>query len=204
VTARAVFYFDLGSPYAYLAATRIDALLPSPPDWQPVLLGGIYKARDRSSWAWTPRREQGMREIERRASAYGLPPIRWPEVWPSDGLLAMRVAVAAFEGGLGKPFAREAFAAHFVEGGTLSDPRTLARAAERCGGEPDALLAAASDPAIKLKLRESTDAALAAGVVGVPSVRLCVGGSSDPIYWGDDRLDEAAAHLRRLEGGTTS
>lgn len=75
------FYFDLGSPYAYLAAERVDELLPEPPQWQPVLLGGLFKRTGRSSWALGDhrRRQAGMAEIERRAAGYGLPAIRWPD-----------------------------------------------------------------------------------------------------------------------------
>src|SRR5437764_38291 len=79
------FYYDLGSPYAYLAAERVNALFSEavgePPEWRPILLGGLFARFGRSSWAGGPGRKEGMREIERRASAYGLPPVRWPEPW---------------------------------------------------------------------------------------------------------------------------
>ena len=48
-----VFYFDLGSPYSYLAAERIHEVLPEPPLWQPILLGGLFKLLGRRSWAQT-------------------------------------------------------------------------------------------------------------------------------------------------------
>ncbi len=195
MSGAAVFYFDLGSPYGYLAAERIDSVLPVVPDWQPVLLGGIFKARNRGSWAMTPRRDPGMREIERRAAGYGLPPGRWPDVWPNDGLLAMRVAVAAFEHGFGKQFARAAFRIQFVEGCQLAGPRNVGRAVEYCGRDAGDLLAAADDLAIKQRLRSATDSALEVGVVGVPSVLVRTGGAPYPVYWGDDRLEHAAAAL---------
>ena len=86
------FYFDLGSPYAYLAAERLSRLLPEPVRWQPVLLGGLFKLSGRSSWALGDerRRAVGMAEIERRVRAYGLPPMRWPDPWPDDYLTVMR------------------------------------------------------------------------------------------------------------------
>ena len=72
------FYFDVGSPYAYLAAERLPALLPEPVHWQPVLLGGLFRLTGRSSWALGDyrRRQAGMAEIERRTRSYGLPPMR--------------------------------------------------------------------------------------------------------------------------------
>ncbi len=87
-----VFYYDLGSPYAYLAAERIGRVLPVPARWQPILLGGLFKRFATGSWARGPGRAAGIAEVERRAAVYGLPPPRWPDPWPGDGLLVMRVA----------------------------------------------------------------------------------------------------------------
>jgi 2-hydroxychromene-2-carboxylate isomerase len=107
----ATFYFDLGSPYAYLAAERVQSVIPSAVKWQPVLLGGLFKVNGRSSWALGDhrRREAGMAEIERRARAYRLPAIRWPDPWPSNYLAAMRVATFAFTAGRGREFTLCAF-----------------------------------------------------------------------------------------------
>jgi 2-hydroxychromene-2-carboxylate isomerase len=181
----AVFYYDLGSPYAWLAAERVDAVLPSPPRWVPVLLGGLFRATGRSSWAETERRAEGIAEIERRARERGLPAPIWPDPWPNDGLAVMRAAVHAGAEGAGREFAMAAFRLHFTEGVALSDPAAIATAAERAGLEPSAVLAATADPAVKARLRENTDAALARGVFGVPA--LVRGGA---VLWGDDRLEE--------------
>ena len=98
---RPVFYFDLGSPYAYLAAERVNALFADacgqPPEWQPVLLGVLFKRFGRDSWANGPGREKGIREIERRASHRGLAPVRWPDPFPGNTLFAMRAATYAKE-----------------------------------------------------------------------------------------------------------
>jgi 2-hydroxychromene-2-carboxylate isomerase len=83
----AVFYFDIGSPYAYLTAERIDNVLPGPLTWRALLLGSVFRATGRDSWARTSTREAGMAEVEGRASERGLPAITWPESWPNDGLL---------------------------------------------------------------------------------------------------------------------
>src|SRR5579863_3232991 len=106
--ARATFYFDLGSPYAYLVAERIDDMLGTDVLWQPVSLGAIFKATGRSSWAvgGSEQRERGIGEVQQRARAYGLPPLRWPEPWPSNYLFAMRAATFAFRSGRGREFTR--------------------------------------------------------------------------------------------------
>lgn len=181
----AVFYYDLGSPYAWLAAERVDDVLPAPPRWVPVLLGGLFRATGRGSWAETERRAEGIAEIERRARERGLPAPVWPDPWPNDGLAAMRAAVFADGQGAGRRFALAAFRLHFTEGAALSETAAIATAAERAGLEPEAVLAATADPAIKARLRENTDGALARGVFGVPT--LVRGGL---VRWGDDRLAE--------------
>src|SRR5437870_5250569 len=108
---KVTFYFDLGSPYAYLMSERLHELLPETIEWQPILLGGLFKANGRSSWAAGDqgRREAGMAEIERRARSYGLPPMRWPDPWPTNYLTAMRATTYAFTVGRGREFTVRAF-----------------------------------------------------------------------------------------------
>ena len=71
------FYFDLGSPFAYLAAERLPAMIDRPVEWQPVLLGGLFAANGRSSWAAGDAevRRAGMADVERRAAECGLPDV---------------------------------------------------------------------------------------------------------------------------------
>jgi 2-hydroxychromene-2-carboxylate isomerase len=189
---RVTFYFDLGSPYAYLSAERIAGLLPEPVQWQPLLLGGLFKLTGRSSWALGDyrRRQAGMAEIERRAAVYRLPPIRWPDPWPSDYLTAMRVATFAFDAGRGREFAMRAFRDAFQRGRDLAVPAHVFDAAAGAGLDRREAEGAARDQEVKLALREATDAAFELGVIGVPT--LAVEGQ---LLWGDDRLDEAAGSL---------
>ncbi len=187
----AAFYYDLGSPYAYLSAERIHAVFKEvgaePPVWKPVLLGGLFAHFDRGSWARTGAREEGMREIERRAASYGLPPIRWPEGWPSDYLFAMRVATFATEIGRGVSLPLAAFRQHFAAGRDLSEPDNVLIAAASAELHPRALTTAAARNSIKARLRQTTDEAASLGVFGVPSVVV-----EGEVFWGDDRLEEAA------------
>jgi 2-hydroxychromene-2-carboxylate isomerase len=187
------FYFDLGSPYAYLLSERLAEVIQEPVDWQPVLLGGLFKHNGRSSWSLgdEQRRAAGMAEIECRARDYGLPPIRWPEPWPADYLFAMRVATYAFSRGLGRELTTCAFREAFQHGRPLSDPAHMLVAAQQAGLDRDEAQAGAANPQIKQALREATDGAHARGVIGVPT--LAVG---DELFWGDDRLEDAAASLR--------
>jgi 2-hydroxychromene-2-carboxylate isomerase len=188
--ANATFYFDLGSPYAYLSAERISGLFTEAgleqPEWQPVLLGGLFRTFDRDSWSKGPERDEGIAEIEQRAVAYGLPPLSWPEPWPGNMLLAMRVATFAKQTGRTVSFALAAFRQAFAAGRDLSVPDNVLIAAAACELHPKALLKAVETEIVKNALREATDSAAELGVFGVPS--LVVDGE---VFWGDDRLEEA-------------
>jgi 2-hydroxychromene-2-carboxylate isomerase len=186
------FYFDLGSPYAYLAAERLPKVLPAEVHWQPVLRGGLFKLTGRSSWALGDyrRRQAGMAEIEQRARRYGLPPLRWPDPWPGDYLFAMRVTTFAFAEGVGREFSLAAFRAAFTAGANLSIPEHVLRAAEGVGLQREAVDAATRSSEVKQALRQATDAAHARGVFGVPTVAV-----GEELFWGDDRLEDAAAAL---------
>ena len=189
------------SPYAYLAAERLEAVLgraAGAVTWQPVLLGGLFRLTGRSSWALGDyeRRRRGMAEIEARAARYGLPPIVWPEQWPTSSLQAMRLMIHARRTGKEREFATAAFRAAFARGLDLGEWRTALVAAEEAGMVADEAEAAVADPDVKAELKAVTGAAHARGVFGVPT--LAVGAE---LYWGDDRLEEAAARgLRRGRG----
>lgn len=186
---RDIFYFDVGSPYAYLTAERVDEVLPGPVRWQPISLGGLFKVNGRSSWGRgdPERRAQGMAEVQRRAAAYGLPAVTWPDPWPGDYLFAMRALTFAFRRGTGRELTLAAFRAAFVEGSDLSEPQNVLDVAAAVGLDRAEVAEATADPEIKLALRAATEAAHARGVVGVPTIAL-----GDELFWGDDRLPEVS------------
>jgi len=189
--SRPVFYFDVGSPYAYLAAERVNPLFVEatgqPPEWQPILLGGLFRRFGRGSWSQTPAREEGIAEIERRADEYGLQEIRWPDPWPGNTLYAMRTATFAKQSGRTVAFALAAFRQAFAAGRDLTDPDNVLIAAAACELHPRAVEKAVATQAVKSELIAATDKAGDLGVQGVPAV--VVGGE---VFWGDDRLEEAA------------
>lgn len=184
------FFFDLGSPYAWLSAERIDGLFEEadlePPAWRPVLLGGLFQRFDRGSWAKTERREAGISEIERRAREYGLPEPIWPDPWPDSYLFAMRVATFAESEGLLKQFALTSFRDAFTRGIDQAIPEHVLNAAETAGLDRTACEAAVADPEVKDRLKTATARAGDLGVTGIPSVVV-----GETVFWGDDRLAEA-------------
>jgi 2-hydroxychromene-2-carboxylate isomerase len=105
-------------------------------------------------------------------------------------LAPLRAALVAEEHGRLRAFSLAAFAENFVRGTGVRAAGALERAAQRAGVDPAEIREGIERPEIKERLREATDAALAAGVIGVPTVLV----DGDP-FWGDDQLDAAAARL---------
>jgi 2-hydroxychromene-2-carboxylate isomerase len=202
-TQSPVFYFDLGSPFAYLTAFRIEDVLPVRAYWRPVWAVPLIGTSGRD---WRPSFEEGRRrrrDIERRAERYGMPAWRWPlayepadeaahERWQAPNTLAvMRVATFAQQAGVGREFAAGVFHLAFGEGRDITQiDAAIMTVAVDCGLSADDARAAPTRQEIKDALRASTDAAIARGVIGLPTVAV-----GDQLFSGDDRLEEAAAAL---------
>jgi 2-hydroxychromene-2-carboxylate isomerase len=102
----------------------------------------------------------------------------------------MRAAMFAKQSGRVVAFAQAAFRQAFAGGRDLSDTDNLLLAAAACELHPRAVLKGIESRQVKDALREATDDAAARGVVGVPTLRV-----GEEVFWGDDRLEEAAARL---------
>ena len=189
MAAAPVFYFDYSSPYSYLAAARIGDVLPDA-TWRPIAFGILIRRIGKLPWSLGPGRAAGMREVEERAAARGLPPVRWPDGWPdrSYSLLPLRAAVVAEARGRLMEFSAEAYRQMFAAGRTLTEPDPVLEAASAAGLDPGEVAAGLQDPDVKARLREYTDGAIPLGVTGVPTVAV-----GDTLFWGDDMLEAAAA-----------
>src|SRR5688572_12641267 len=73
-----VFYFDLSSPWAWIAAERVLQVVEQPCEWVPVAIP--YEPAFRCAEEEASHRE----DVERAAAAQGLPPVRWPAEYPFD------------------------------------------------------------------------------------------------------------------------
>jgi len=203
--ATPVFFFGAMSPYSWFAAERIDRLLPDA-RWRGVFAGAIFKANGRVSWGLTDQRAGDMAECEARARAHGLGPIRWPEPWPTNDLLIARAMTFAERAGDGpapraghaevRALGLAAMRLAFLDGADLGQEGVVLEAGRRAGIDAEQLRDALSDADIKVALRRATDDALAAGVFGVPTIVL-----GEELFWGDDRLDQAAAAYRSPRAG---
>jgi 2-hydroxychromene-2-carboxylate isomerase len=189
VAADPVFYFDFSSPYAYLAAERMDRLIPNA-DWRPIAFPILLNQLGRLESALGRDFGAVLEDVSARAKERGLPPIRPPQGHPTDtwSLAPLRAALFAEEHGRLKEFTTAAFAKVFVESRPLTDAANLQVAAREAGLDPSEVEQAVERPEIKQRLKENTDEALARGVTGSPTVAI-----GDQLFWGDDRLEEAAA-----------
>ena len=180
------FFYDVGSPYSYLASTRIEAIASdcgATLVWRPMLVGGLFKATNNTPPAFLPARARYLgTDLLRWARFYGVPfHIKMP---PMDTLLAMRALSGLPDGDV--PAGTHAlFKAYWVDDQDLTSPATVAAAL----GE--AAVARASEPDVKARLRATTDEAYARGAFGAPTFFV-----DDAMYFGNDRLPFVEQHLR--------
>ena len=143
------FWFDFASTYSYPAAMRVHALASTAGvkvRFRPFLLGPIFKAQ-----GWTtspfnlfPAKGRNMwRDLERICAGLSLPPIRRPEPFPQNSILAARVALIALAQPWGEEFCRAVFSAEFADGKRIDDPEILGALLSKLKVEPVAVLAAA-------------------------------------------------------------
>jgi 2-hydroxychromene-2-carboxylate isomerase len=133
-------------------------------------------------------------EVAGRAAERGLPPFAPPDAWPFGtwSLAPLRAALFADEVGRLREFSGAAYRKSFVEGRSLAELDNILAAAREAGLEPDDVSEAIKRPQIKERLKGHTEEALARGVTGIPTVAV-----GNELFWGDDRLEEAAAAARR-------
>jgi len=190
---RPVFYYDFNSPYAWLAAERVNSVLPAPPIWQPISFGHILKVSGRTPWSFDePMKSEGIAEIERRAAERGLPAPRWLDDWPRGtySLLPLRAAIFAQQTGRVVSYSLAAFRQFFAAGRRLDELDNVLIAAAASELHPRAVSKGIESQSVKDGLREATDRAIELGVEGVPTLAI-----GEQLFWGDDKLEAAAAAL---------
>jgi 2-hydroxychromene-2-carboxylate isomerase len=184
------FYFDLGSPEAYLSAERVLAVMPTATEWVPVLARELPAAESWEAFRCAYERDIALGEVERIARRRGLQPIRWPEPFPFDSAFAMRAATYAKEIGRTVPFALAAFRQAFAGGRSLAVPDNVLIAASACEMHPNAVLRGAQLRGIHDRLMRATELAASRGVRDVPAVW-----TGERVFHGDAELERAATAL---------
>lgn len=185
------FWYEFASTYSYPAAARIEDLARRRGltiAWRPFLLGAIfaqmgvndspfnlYPAKGRYMW----------RDTARICRDLGLP-FNPPVPFPQRSLLAARTAWALPADARG-PFSRAVFRAEFAQGLRIDERSVLAAILGELGHPPEAVLAQATTPSGKARLREATEEAVQLGIFGAPNI---VTGDGE-LFWGNDRLEQA-------------
>jgi 2-hydroxychromene-2-carboxylate isomerase len=187
----ATFYFDLASPLAYLAAERILHTMPVATEWLPVLARELPGAESFEAFRCRDDEEIFRMELERRAAELGLQALRWPDPFPFDSALAMRVTTYAKSIGRVVAFAQGAFRQAFAGGHSLGETDYVLIAAAACEMHPSAVLKGAALRSIREQLLATTVAAATAGVRDVPAVRV-----GERVFHGERALEEAGAFAR--------
>jgi 2-hydroxychromene-2-carboxylate isomerase len=192
------FYFDFGSPTSYLAAVRLPKIAVETGaaiDWRPMLLGAVLRATGNRSPAEVPAKAGYMlRDLARFAARDGIP-LRFNPHFPINTLQLMRVAVAAQR--LQAPAEFDKLVAHvyramWVDERDLGDLSVVNATLVEGGFDAAELVAAASEQAVKDALRTTTEAAVARGVFGAPTMFV-----GDEMFFGQDRLDFVREELLR-------
>ena len=190
------FWFDVGSPYSYLAAKALPAIAQAAGatvSWRPMLLGGVFKATGNQSPMVVPAKARWTaQDLERQAARIGVP-FRLNPHFPINTMVLMRGAAGyAMRGDRAlAPYLDAVFRAMWVDGRDLGDPAQAASVLADAGIDPVAFEALVADPQVKDKLKRDTEEAVSRGVFGAPSFFV-----GDQLFWGQDRLEAVAAALR--------
>lgn len=179
------WYFDVISPFAWLQWPKMQALaVTHAVEPVPVLLAAILSARGQKGPAEIPgKREFTYRHVLWQARRDGVP-LRFPPAHPFNPVPALRTIIAA---GTTPEAVDAVFGWIWREGEAGDSVEALASLLGRLGLTPEAISA---EP-VKQALRANTDAALAAGVWGVPTLQV-----GDALFWGSDAHDFALAALQ--------
>jgi len=182
--ARLRWYFDVISPFAYLQWPKVKALAARRDVvLVPVLLAAVLAARGQKGPAEIPgKREFTYRHVLWQAREAGMP-LQFPPAHPFNPVTALRLCIA---GGCTVAVVDAVFDWIWVHGRAGDGSEALQPLLRQLGIGADAV----TDPAVKNALRANTDAALAAGVFGVPTLQV-----GDALFWGNDAHAFALAVL---------
>lgn len=183
------FYFDFGSPAAWLAHTQMPVIARdtgATVAYRSMLLGGVFQSTGNRPPISVPLKGSYLfTDLSRFARRYGVPLVMNP-AFPINTITLMRIDVGLERTADPRLAAyRDAmFRAIWVDQKNLNDPATVAQVLTAGGFDPQQMLALASDPAVKEDLRARTQAAVDRGIFGAPTFFV-----GDAMFWGQDRLD---------------
>jgi 2-hydroxychromene-2-carboxylate isomerase len=188
---RVQFYFDFGSPNAYLAhkvIPGIEARTGARFEYVPILLGGVFKLTNNKPPMLAFGEVKGklayeQRETERFIKRHAVTAFKFNPHFPVNTLQLMRLAVAAEQEGVLAPYVDAAFHHMWEAPKKMDDPAVIRAALTQSGLGADRLIAASQTDPVKQRLLANTEAAVAHGVFGSPSFLV-----GEELFFGKDRL----------------
>jgi 2-hydroxychromene-2-carboxylate isomerase len=183
------FYFDFGSPAAYLAWTQLPKLCADAAAriaWRPMLLGGVFQATGNRAPMMVPLKGKYLFiDLARFARRYDVP-LRLNPNFPINTITLMRIAVGLQmrEEPRFEDYCAAMFRAIWVDAQNMNDPGVVAAVLAKADFDAPALLALGAEQAVKDELKAVTQAAVDRGVFGAPTFFV-----ADQMFWGQDRLD---------------
>lgn len=190
MTSKAIdFYFDFGSPTAYLAYTQLPTIAADANaalNYKPVLLGGIFQSAQNASPMMIPAKgAYMMQDIQRYAKRYQVP-LNFNPNFPINTLKLMRLTTGVQQHypQLFEQFLAVVFKAFWVDAQNMGDDAVIRQVLQANQLDADAILALADQPDVKELLKQNTQQANARGLFGVPTMFV-----GNEMFWGQDRLD---------------
>ena len=181
------FYFDFGSPTAYLAFTQLQLIAEKNKinlEYYPILLGGVFKATGNNPPASVPAKGKYMMvDLQRFADKYKVPYKRNP-YFPVNTLSLMRGAVSYQEDGDFLKYVNVMFKNMWIEPKNLNDDEVLKKVLIDNNFDADDFIKRISDQNIKNKLISNTENAVKKGAFGAPTIFV-----GDEMFFGQDRME---------------
>lgn len=181
------FFFDLMSPYSYLASTQVPSLAArtgATVRYRPIFLPGLMKeVGNRGPTAVPNKALYTLKDLNDWAQHYGLPPIYLPDPFPFIAASANRCVLVAGEHGKIEAFTAAMYRRIWAEQRDCNDDTVLASAFAEVGLSADECLARSRTDELKARLRANTDEAIEAGFYGVPTFLV-----NGEMFVGNDRL----------------
>jgi len=188
------FWFDIGSPAAFLAWTQIEAIATryqAELHWKPMLLGGVFKATGNSPPAAVVAKGRYMlADLGRYAQRYGIA-LQFNPHFPVNTLMVMRGLTGMLQEPAFPATLKLLYEGMWQGGHNLADTEVVRTLLNDAGLEGDEFITLSRDTAVKEKLRQSTEEAVSRGVFGAPSIFV-----DDELFFGQDRLDFVEQALR--------
>ncbi len=183
------FFFDFGSPAAYLAWTQLPELVQHSGATlvlQPMLLGGVFQATGNRPPISVPHKGQYLWvDLGRFAKRYGVP-LALNKHFPINTLMLMRAAGGMQLRGDARlhDFCDAMFRAIWEDGHNMGEPEVVGRVLTQAGFDAQALMAMVAEQDVKEHLKTVTANAVERGVFGAPTMFV-----GTQMFWGQDRLD---------------